>query len=139
MNITEVIFMAFALAMDALAVSVCKGMTLKEFTVRHTLRTGLYFGGFQMLMPIVGFFIGSTFSLFSRRTIPSAAAFRATAIPFRSLSVISLLFVPEYGLTLIFRISLFAFLICHKLRAIRIYVSRDARTALSSRTALIYS
>ena len=62
MNLMEVIFMAFALAMDALAVSVCKGMTLKEFTVRHTLRTGLYFGGFQMLMPIVGFFIGSTFA-----------------------------------------------------------------------------
>lgn len=62
MDIVELILMAVALAMDALAVSVCKGMTVKRLTVRYSLRTGLYFGGFQMLMPIVGYFIGRTFA-----------------------------------------------------------------------------
>ena len=54
--------MAVALAMDALAVSVCKGMTIKKLTLEHTLKCGIYFGGFQMLMPIAGFFIGKTFA-----------------------------------------------------------------------------
>ena len=44
MNIAEVIFMAIALAMDALAVSICKGMTIKKLTIEHTLKCGLYFG-----------------------------------------------------------------------------------------------
>ena len=54
--------MAIALAMDALAVSICKGMTIKKLTLEHTLKCGIYFGGFQMLMPIAGFFIGRTFA-----------------------------------------------------------------------------
>ena len=62
MHIAEVIFMAIALAMDALAVSVCKGMTVKKLTPEHILKCGIYFGGFQMLMPIAGFFIGRTFA-----------------------------------------------------------------------------
>ena len=62
MNIAEVILMAVALAMDALAVSICKGMTIKKLTTEHILKCGLYFGGFQMLMPIIGYFIGRTFA-----------------------------------------------------------------------------
>ena len=62
MNIAEVIFMAIALAMDALAVSICKGMTIKKLTIEHTLKCGLYFGGFQAAMPIAGYFIGKTFA-----------------------------------------------------------------------------
>ena len=62
MNIIEIILMAVALAMDALAVSICKGMTIKKLTPEHILKVGVYFGGFQALMPIAGYYIGKTFA-----------------------------------------------------------------------------
>ena len=64
MGVGEIIFLAIGLAMDALAVSVCKGMSLKKITLYHALKCGLYFGGFQALMPVAGFFIGASFSSF---------------------------------------------------------------------------
>ena len=64
MGVGEIIFLAIGLAMDALAVSVCKGMTVKKVSPSHVLKCGIYFGGFQALMPIAGFFIGSSFSRF---------------------------------------------------------------------------
>ncbi len=64
MNIGEIIFLAIGLAMDALAVSVCKGMSVKKISISHALKCGIYFGGFQALMPVIGFFIGSSFSSF---------------------------------------------------------------------------
>ena len=47
--------------MDAFAVSVCKGLATQKLLPRHYLITGLWFGGFQALMPIIGFSLGSTF------------------------------------------------------------------------------
>ncbi len=61
MSIVEQIGMAIALAMDAFAVAICKGLTVKEIKPRHLLITGLYFGGFQALMPLIGYFLGVNF------------------------------------------------------------------------------
>lgn len=61
MRIWEVIAIAVGLAMDAFAVSVCKGLAAKKIKISHLLAVGLWFGGFQALMPAVGFFIGAQF------------------------------------------------------------------------------
>ncbi len=47
--------------MDAFAVSVCKGLATKKIEIRHFLIVGLWFGGFQALMPALGYFLGSGF------------------------------------------------------------------------------
>lgn len=53
--------MAIALAMDAFAVAICKGLTVKKIKPRHLIITGLYFGGFQAIMPLIGYFLGVNF------------------------------------------------------------------------------
>ncbi len=57
----EIVLLAIGFAMDAFAVSVCKGLAMKKITLRQALIAGLWFGGFQMLMPIIGYFVGSQF------------------------------------------------------------------------------
>lgn len=47
--------------MDAFAVSICKGLSLPRITWKHVLTVGLYFGGFQALMPLVGYVLGKQF------------------------------------------------------------------------------
>lgn len=47
--------------MDAFAVSVCKGLSVGKVQIKHTLFAGLYFGGFQALMPLLGFLLGTQF------------------------------------------------------------------------------
>ena len=61
MQIWELIAIAIALSMDAFAVSVCKGLSVKQVKLSHTLTAGLYFGGFQSLMPLIGYLLGSQF------------------------------------------------------------------------------
>jgi putative Mn2+ efflux pump MntP len=53
-----ILFIAVGLAMDAFAVSVVTGSLYKEFKVRHALRMALFFGGFQGIMPVIGFLAG---------------------------------------------------------------------------------
>lgn len=53
-----------ALSMDAFAVSVCKGLSVKKAGVKHVLTVGVYFGGFQALMPMLGFLLGYKFESF---------------------------------------------------------------------------
>ena len=53
---------AVGLSMDAFAVAICKGLSLKTYHVRHSVITGSYFGIFQALMPLVGFFLGTQFA-----------------------------------------------------------------------------
>lgn len=48
--------------MDAFAVSVCKGLSVSHVEPRHILSTGLWFGGFQALMPLVGYYTGVHFA-----------------------------------------------------------------------------
>lgn len=57
----EIVLIAVALAMDAFAVSVCKGLAMQKITFKKAAIVGLWFGGFQTLMPTVGYFLGSAF------------------------------------------------------------------------------
>ena len=61
MNITTIVLTAFALAMDAFAVSVTKGMTLKNLTKAIAIKIALFFGGFQAAMPLIGWVLGISF------------------------------------------------------------------------------
>lgn len=61
MNIAELFIIAVGLSMDAFAIAVCKGLSVSELHNKHMLITGLWFGGFQGLMPLIGYFLGSTF------------------------------------------------------------------------------
>lgn len=62
MDLATLSVLAVALSMDAFAVSVCKGLALKQITVSKCLIVGLWFGGFQGLMPFIGFILGSRFA-----------------------------------------------------------------------------
>ncbi len=62
MNTWELITTAFALAMDAFAVAVCKGLATDKVRFKHMAIVGLWFGGFQALMPLIGYAVGSAFS-----------------------------------------------------------------------------
>ncbi|EAI0690176.1 TPA: manganese efflux pump [Campylobacter coli] len=64
MDLYSLIFLSCALAMDAFAVSLCKGFSVKKLNLRHYVITGAYFGGFQALMPAIGYVIGITFASF---------------------------------------------------------------------------
>lgn len=64
MKIYEIIFIGLGLAMDAFAVSVCKGLSMKKMNWRSAIVIGLYFGIFQAVMPVIGYFLGITFSNF---------------------------------------------------------------------------
>ena len=62
MGLIEVIMIALGLAMDAFAVSVCKGLAMTKVKLRDAAIVGLWFGGFQALMPAIGYFLGSRFA-----------------------------------------------------------------------------
>jgi putative Mn2+ efflux pump MntP len=61
MKIIEIIALAIGLAMDAFAVSICKGLSVKKVQVKHYFITAAYFGGFQALMPLIGYLLGISF------------------------------------------------------------------------------
>lgn len=61
MNIFEIILMAVALAMDAFAVAICKGLATKKVQIKHMVIVGVWFGIFQALMPFIGCTIGAAF------------------------------------------------------------------------------
>ena len=62
MSILELFITAVALSMDAFAVAICKGLAVEKVRLKHALITGAWFGGFQMLMPVIGFFCASLFA-----------------------------------------------------------------------------
>ena len=64
MTFLELLLIAIGLSMDAFSVSICKGLTTKRFSWRMALVCGLWFGFFQALMPIIGYFLGSQFARF---------------------------------------------------------------------------
>ena len=67
MDFLELLLIAVGLSMDAFAVSVCKGLSVKKLEPKHALLVGMYFGGFQALMPVLGWLLGSRFeSLITR-------------------------------------------------------------------------
>ena len=67
MGLLDLFITAVALSMDAFAVSVSKGLSVGRVRLKHGLITGAYFGGFQALMPLLGFFLASSFADYIRR------------------------------------------------------------------------
>lgn len=65
MQFFSVFLLAVGLSMDAFAVAICKGLSLREMKWRHAVICGIYFGGFQALMPLIGYYIGSLFARIS--------------------------------------------------------------------------
>ena len=64
MTFLELLLIAVGVSMDAFSVSICKGLTTKRFSWRMALTCGLWFGLFQALMPVVGYFLGAQFARF---------------------------------------------------------------------------
>ncbi len=64
MNFIDIFLIGVALSMDAFAVSICKGLSVKRVSAKHVLTVGVYFGGFQALMPTLGFLLGYKFESF---------------------------------------------------------------------------
>lgn len=62
MGLGELLLLALGVSMDAFAVSICKGLAMKKAGVKEGLTCGLWFGGFQALMPTIGFFLGTLFA-----------------------------------------------------------------------------
>ena len=61
MGIIELFILAVGLSMDAFAVSICKGLSVRNLKASHGVICGLYFGGFQAGMPLIGYFLGRQF------------------------------------------------------------------------------
>lgn len=62
MGFGELLLLAVGVSMDAFAVSICKGLAMKKADLKGQLTCGILFGGFQALMPLIGFFLGSLFA-----------------------------------------------------------------------------
>lgn len=61
-DVAELLLLALGLSMDAFAVSICKGLSMKKAGLREGAICGAWFGGFQAAMPLAGFFLGSLFA-----------------------------------------------------------------------------
>ena len=62
MSIGELLLLALGVSMDAFAVSICKGLCMKKATLKASCTCGVWFGGFQAIMPLTGFLLGSLFA-----------------------------------------------------------------------------
>ena len=62
MGFVDLLLLAVGLSMDAFAVSVCKGLSMKKATLRASATCGVWFGGFQALMPLLGYWLASLFA-----------------------------------------------------------------------------
>lgn len=62
MSLISILILAIGLSMDAFAASICQGLQIKENNIKNTLSIGLCFGIFQGLMPIIGYFLASSFA-----------------------------------------------------------------------------
>lgn len=80
MTLFDLILIAVSLSMDAFAVSICKGLSVRKVTLRHALTCGLWFGGFQAAMPALGYFLGDRFASVLTRFGPWIAFFLLAVI-----------------------------------------------------------
>ena len=62
MGFAELLILAVGLSMDAFAVSVCKGLSIRALMPRHAVIVGVWFGAFQALMPLAGWLLGAAFA-----------------------------------------------------------------------------
>lgn len=70
MNLATLFLLAVGLSMDAFAVSICKGLATEKVKIKHMLLCGVWFGGFQALMPLIGYLLGSRFVGFITNVTP---------------------------------------------------------------------
>lgn len=61
MTFFELLVLAIGLSMDAFAIAICKGLSVQKLKTKHMVITGLWFGGSQAVMPLIGYFLGSSF------------------------------------------------------------------------------
>ncbi len=73
MGIIELLLLAIGLSMDAFAVSVCKGLAMKKVDLRSACICGAWFGGFQALMPFLGYLLGTNFEQYINAIAPWVA------------------------------------------------------------------
>lgn len=79
MSLFSVFIIGIGLSMDAFAVAICKGLSMKKLAIKQALIVGLYFGGFQALMPLIGYYLGRSFE--SRiESVSSYVAFTLLAL-----------------------------------------------------------
>ena len=62
MSVLDIFLLGIGLSMDAFAVAICKGLAMKKVNKKQMLLIALFFGGFQALMPLIGWLVGSTFA-----------------------------------------------------------------------------
>ena len=62
MSVLDIFLLGVGLSMDAFAVAICKGLAMKKVNKKQMILIALFFGGFQALMPLVGWLVGSTFA-----------------------------------------------------------------------------
>ena len=67
MTLTEILILAIGLSMDAFAVAICKGLCTQQYRLRNSVVVGAWFGGFQAMMPAIGFLLGSTFESYIKQ------------------------------------------------------------------------
>ena len=82
MGLWELFIIALGLSMDAFAVSICKGLSVRRCQIKHMLLCGLYFGIFQALMPLIGYLLGSQFESLITAIAPYIAFFLLSLIGF---------------------------------------------------------
>lgn len=73
MGFWDLVVIAVSLSMDAFAVSICKGLSVRRVTLRHALTCGVWFGAGQALFPLAGFFLGSRFAVLMGKVGPWVA------------------------------------------------------------------
>ncbi|MGN0369078.1 MAG: manganese efflux pump MntP family protein [Butyrivibrio sp.] len=73
MDLFTLIFLAIGLSMDAFAVSICKGLAMPKLSFRHMAIVGAWFGGFQALMPLIGYLLGIQFAKLINNIAPWVA------------------------------------------------------------------
>ena len=61
MGLTDILFIGVGLSMDAFAVSICKGLKMKVIDIKQCLLIATFFGGFQAIMPTIGYLLSSNF------------------------------------------------------------------------------
>ena len=61
MSALDILLISIGMAMDSFAVSICKGLSIKKAGIPEGLKCGFYFGGFQALMPVIGYYLGKLF------------------------------------------------------------------------------
>lgn len=73
MGIIELLLLALGLSMDAFAVSVCKGLATEKMRLSHAVICGIWFGGFQALMPFIGYLLGTSVASYITNVAPYIA------------------------------------------------------------------